>query len=180
MIVLHNELRLELQNDGESVRFVFNPEIPFGATLRSAKLADRLINANIDQHAQDTHARVEFTLPHAKSVLTIGYAGGVTLLPTRRQITVGETSKSIKITGIKLDGPVYSIDFDYLPGEVSNIELRTDWKIENLKGAGCELISRSLYRCAIETSGHGKAFENGNATLTFARDSLRTKRALTP
>ncbi len=168
-----NEIRLQMQNEGAPVEIVFDPEIPFGAKLRSAQLGKRSIAATLEPHPQDTHARVEFRLPHGNKLLTIGYTGGVAIIPEPPQLMIGEPSKAIKITGINLKGRVYTVAFDYLPSAISGFELRTSWTIKDVQGATFEAISPTLYRFTVSAPTHEKesnVYHHGKAVVTFAGD----------
>ena len=175
MVQSANEVRLQMQNEGVPVEIVFDPEIPFGAKLRSTQLGNRSIAATIEQHSQDTHAKVKFNLPHGNATLTIGYAGGVAIITDPPQLMIGETSKAIKITGVNLRDRVYTVDFDYLPSAVSSFDLRTPWKIKDAQGATFEAIAPAVYRLTVSVHAQEKephAYQHGKATVTFARDKL--------
>jgi hypothetical protein len=66
-----SELHLQVQNDGDTVRIVFNPEMPFGTKLRGARVGDHAIAATLEEHRQRSHARLEFDLPHGSKSLTV-------------------------------------------------------------------------------------------------------------
>src|ERR1700722_10567793 len=168
-----NQIRLDLQNEGAPVRMVFNPEIPLGAQLRSVRLGNTSIAAKLEQHSQDAHARMEFTLPHGNAVLTVEYKGGVAVVPTVPQLMVGEPSKAIKITGTTLTARVLTVDFDIVPSQASSLELRTPWKIKDVEGGTLKSISPELYRVAIHpaslpVSTEPDVFQHGKVVVTFA------------
>ena len=173
MVQSYGEIRLQMQNEGTPAEVVFDPEIPFGAKLRSAQLDSRSIAATLEQHPQDTHAKVEFTLPHGSALLIINYTGGVTIVPESPQLMIGESSKAIKITGVSLQGQVYTLDFDYLPLADSSFELRTPWTIQDAQGATFEVISPESYRFTVNATAEEKErhiYQHGKIILTFARD----------
>jgi len=176
MVRSSSEVRLELQNHGAPVEFVFDPEIPTGAKLGSAQLRQQSMAATpvtttLEGNAQDTHAKVGFTVPNGSAVLTIPYTGGVEIITEPADLMIGEPSKAIKITGVSLKGRVYSVDFDYVPSERSSFDVRTPWKIRDAQGASFEDISSNLYRLTISTSPREKqvdAYQHGKVVLTFA------------
>jgi len=171
MVQSSSEVRLELQNRGAPVEFVFDPEIPLGAKLGAAQLRQQSIPVTLEQNGQDTHAKVGFTVPNGSAVLTIPYTGGVEIITEPADLMIGEPSKAIKITGVSLKGRVYSVDFDYVPSERSSFDVRTPWKIRDAQGASFEDISSNLYRLTISTSPREKqvdAYQHGKVVLTFA------------
>lgn len=175
MIQSTNEVRLLMQNEGAPVEIAFDPEIPFGAKLEGAQLGSRSIPATLRRNSQDTHARVEFSLPRGSTLLTISYTGGVAIIPALPQPMIGDPSNTIKITGVSLNNRVYIVDFDYLPSAVSTFDLRTPWTIKEAQGAIFEAIAAAVYRFTVTPHASEKdlhAFQHGKATVTFANDGL--------
>jgi hypothetical protein len=129
LVQFAGEVRLQMQNEGVPVETIFDPEIPLGAKLRSAQLGNRSITATLEQHPQDTHAKVEFNMPHGSALLTIGYTGGVTRILDPPQVTIGETSKAIKVTRSESAGPSLYRGFR-LP-VVDTLQLRTSYALDN-------------------------------------------------
>jgi hypothetical protein len=159
------------------VEVVFDPEIPFGAKLGSAHFESRPVKVTLTQHPQDTHARVEFNLPHGSASLTIDYRGGVRMIDRPPQPMVGESTKAIKITGMSLKDRIYTVDFDFLPSAASSFELRTPWTIKNAEGATFEALSPGLYRITIRAPVDRKtkeppAYQHGKVILMFAGDKI--------
>jgi glycogen debranching enzyme len=170
LVASANEMRLRMQNEGGPVKILFDPEIPFGAKLGSARLGDQPIAATLEQHAQDTHAKVEFDLPHGNALFTIGYAGGVAIVLESPQLMIGDASKGIKITRINLQGKVYTVDFDYLPSSATSFELRTPWIIKDVQGAVFEAISPACYRFAVTVPApvkNQRTYQHGKVVVTF-------------
>lgn len=166
-----NEIRIQMQNEGAPVEVAFDPEIPLGAKLLTSHLGPQSISATLEGHAQDTHARVEFTLPHGKTSLSIGYEGGVAIVSDPTQLMIGDSSKAIKITGVRLKDRVYTIDIDYLPAEVNSFALRTPWTIQVAQGATLETVSPNLYRLTISEPTQLKKdsiYQHATVTITFA------------
>jgi hypothetical protein len=173
------EVRLQMQNEGPAVGIVFDPEIPLGAKLRDANLGGLSIPVTLEQNAQDTHAKVEFSLPHGEAVLTIGYVGGVSIISSPAQFMIGDSSKAIKVSGVNLTGRMYTVDFDYVPSSDSSFEVRTPWLITDAQGASFKIVSRNLYQITVRTASRGNEthpYQHGKVVLTFAsnrRDSGR-------
>jgi glycogen debranching enzyme len=175
MVQSAREVRLQMQNEGAPVEIVFDPEIPLGAKLTSARLGNRSIAATLERHPQDTHAKVEFSLPHGSMLLTIDYAGGIAILTDPPRLMIGEPSKAIKITGVNLKGRVYTVDFDHLPSTANRFELRTPWTIEDVRGATFEATSPDSYRFTVSAPIQEKeprAYRRGTVTVTFAHGRL--------
>ncbi|MCU1297637.1 MAG: hypothetical protein JWO91_1915 [Acidobacteriaceae bacterium] len=166
------KVRVQMQNEGPAVGMIFDPEIPLGAKLRGAKLGGISIPVTMEQNAQDTHAKVEFILPHGEAVLTIGYTSGVSIIPEPAQFMIGDSSKGIKVTGVNLRDRVYTVDFDYLTSSESSFELRTPWQITDAQGASFKIISHDLYQITVRAPDGAKEtnrYRAGKVVLTFAQ-----------
>ena len=170
MVQSTTEIRLEMQNEGVPVAIAFDPAIPLGAKLLGAHLGQHSISATPEEHTQDTHAKVEFTLLHGKMLLSMSYAGGVTIISNPPQLMIGEPSKAIRVTGVSLKNRVYRIDIDYLPGDASSFELRTPWTIKDAQGATLETVSPNFYRLTVSVPAQEKkagVYQHATVTITF-------------
>ena len=144
-----HEIRLQMQNAGAPVQMVFDPELPFGAALRGVQIGNRSITAKLEQNPQDTHAKVDFTLPAGSTLLTLGYTGGAAIVPASWRPMMGEPSGAIKITALSLSGRVLVIELDHPISVSSSFELRTPWVIKDIHGAALEPVAPSLYRVTL-------------------------------
>ena len=137
-LVLHRTaqgLTLSIDNGGNDLRLVFAPELPLGAHLGAAKLADKPIPAALESHPQETDARVVFTAPHGKSELRIGYDGGVSVIAVPPMPKLGEASSGVHIIGIKLAGNVLTIDADVRADRASHLRVQSTWHVASVVGA---------------------------------------------
>jgi len=167
-----DEMRLQMQNDGAPVKIIFDPEIPFGAKLRSARLQGKPIAATLEQHPQDTHAKVELELPHGNESLTIDYAGGVAIVPESPLVRIGEPSQTLKITKVSLQGELYTVDFDYLASSAATFDFRTPWLVKNSRGAAFKATAPGWYRFAADGRSQMKLnhnYQHGEVTIVLAR-----------
>ena len=164
-----DEMALHIRNEGSPVRMSFDPELPLGARLRSARIDEREVVATLVQHSQDTHAHVVFDLPRGDVVLRIGYTGGVAIVPAALRPVIGEASRAMKIVSVSLKDRVYAIELDHVISESAHFELRTPWKIEDVRGAAFKAVAPSSYRFEIAASGEQKrAYRRSKVLVTFA------------
>jgi glycogen debranching enzyme len=171
-----NEVRLDIENGGAPVDVIFDPEIPFGATVGSVQLASGRVAATLEQHPQDTHVKVEFHLPHGSSSLTIHYTGGIALILPPPELMIGEPSQAIKITGVNLRGNIYTLNFDYLPSAASSFDLRTPWIVTGSEGATFKALSPGTYRVTVsaprgQSAEESHIYQHGTIRLTFAGEA---------
>ena len=175
-----DEIRLQMQNAGAPVQMVFDPELPFGATLRAVQIGNRSIDAKLEQNPQDTHAKVDFTLPPGSTLLTLGYRGGIAIVAPAWRPAIGEPSGAIKITALSLTGRVFVIALDHLISASSSFELRTPWVIKDIQGAALEPVGPSLYRVTLSArtrDAEPHSYQRSKVILRFT-DSTSTLPAL--
>ena len=166
-----SEVRLQAKNDGPAVNFLFSPEIPLGAKMRSAQLGPSAIRATIQQNAQDSHAKIKFALPHGETSVTIHYEGGVTLIPDPPHPLVGDASQAIKVTGITLQGRTLTVDFDFVPSANSSFEIRTPWAIDKVQGGTLQSVAPGSYRCTVHAVAGGqepRVYRHGKVSITLS------------
>jgi len=118
------EIQLQIQNLGAPVTLEFSPQLPLGAT-----------GTQVQQNQQDTHARMDLTVPRGDSTHTVRFSGGVCLVATVPRPLVGEPSRGLKFTGITLRDRTLTVELDRVSEAEANFQLRTPWKIAGAGGA---------------------------------------------
>jgi hypothetical protein len=165
-----DEIRLEARNEGTPITLVFDPELPFGAQLKGARVGNLHTAVNLEQNRQDTHARLQIGLPRGNTLLTIGYAGGVAIVPASVQPSIGEPSAAIKVIGVTLQDRVFTIELDHLVSAPSSFELRTPWAIKDAQGADFATTAPSVYRFTVNaTAQDGRhEYDRSKVVVRFA------------
>jgi glycogen debranching enzyme len=152
---VRNGLELETENSGSPVDLLWAPEIPLGAHLSGAQLDGKPINVRLEEHAQDTHATLTFKVPHGKSHCLIRYEGGVLLSVSDAAPLLGEPSKQIKITSVAYKPASLVVDADVSrDAPNSTVELRTNEKVLNVRGAKLRLVSDGVYELLVDPEGN--------------------------
>jgi glycogen debranching enzyme len=150
-----NGLELETENFGSPVDLLWAPEIPLGAHLSGAELEGKSINVREEEHAQDTHATLNFKVPHGKSHCLIRYEGGVLLSVSGAAPLLGEPSKQIKITSVTYKPASLLVEAEVSPDAPnSTIELRTEQKNLKVHGAKLTPVSDGLYDLVVDPAGN--------------------------
>lgn len=161
-------VELRIANAGAPIRMTFEPEIPLGAELRSARLNKEEIGTKLVISPQDTHVLAEFDVPRGDVVLRIGYSGGISIVTPPPRPLIGETSRAMKVVGVNLKARTYTVDIDHLASEPARFELRTPWRIENVGGAEYEATSASSYALTIDASPKGqRAYRRSKVIVSF-------------
>jgi glycogen debranching enzyme len=163
-------IELRIKNDGAPLRMSFDPELPLGAELRSARLNEQEIAATLVSHSQDSHAHAEFDVAQGDAVLRIGYSGGVSIITSTPRPLIGNTSREMKVVGVSLQRRTYTMEVDHLTSEQTRFELHTPWGIENVSGARFEEVSRSSYALTIDKSpdAETRAYRRSKVIVSFA------------
>lgn len=128
-------ITLYIDNPGSPFAFVFNPELPLGASLGHAYLNLQTITATLEQHPQETDAHVTFNVPHGSSELRIEIQGGVSIVADAAVPALGEPDQGIHIIGAHLEGTALTIDADVPIGIESRLRLKTTWQSTGAQGA---------------------------------------------
>jgi hypothetical protein len=163
-------IRLQIENSGEPIQMTFAPQLPLGATLSEAKFAGRTISATVEQHPQDTHARVELTVPHGSAAVTMAYSGGVSIVPLPSPPLVGEASKGLKIIGLHLQGRMLTVGIDH-PNGGASFELHTSWRIAGAQGATLAPIAPGIQRLTIAPGAEEPpAFTRSTISVKFTEN----------
>ncbi len=118
------EIQLQIENRGAPVTLEFNPQLPLGAT-----------GPGVEQHPQDTHARLDLAVPAGESTHSVRFSGGVCLVAPGPRPLVGESSRGFKLTGMHLRDRTLTLELDRVSADEAHFELRTAWKIAGAHGA---------------------------------------------
>jgi glycogen debranching enzyme len=140
---------LEIVNNGSSVHFVYSPEIPLDSKLSGAILNGKPIHARLEEHSQDTHATVDVDLPHGTSHLSLAYSGGVSLILPLAHPLLGDSSRAMKVIGVKMRGTSYIVDAQVDSASASSFQLRSDRKVLAVHDAIWKALSSDTYALTI-------------------------------
>ncbi len=139
-------------NSGDPIHLIYSPEIPLGSTLKGARLNGKPIHARLEEHNQDAHAMIDLELPHGTSHFTLSYSGGVSLILPQVRPLIGDSSRAMKLIGVRLNGSTYTIDSQVDYSQSSNFQLRTDRKIIAVHGAAWKPLTADTYNLTVPAS----------------------------
>jgi glycogen debranching enzyme len=149
-------LELKTENTGGPVDLRFSPEIPFGAHLTGAVWDGRSVQVEEEDHPDDTHAALRFTVPRGKSLCLIRFEGGVQVSVDGPPPLVGESSRHTRITSISHRGRSLVLAVDVLGDTpMASIELRTSERPSRVRGAALHAVSGEVYRLDVTTPTSG-------------------------
>ena len=153
-------LQLDVVNDGDAVKFLFEPEIPLGARALTAQWNGKPVVVTAEPHSQDQHASVSFTAAHGSTRCLLRYTGGVGIITEQPSPLLGDASRGLKITGVQLSSGLLTVNAD-VPASGASLELETAWKPEVLEGRnsmrlGANLVQLGSRRYQVALAGGQK------------------------
>lgn len=128
-------LTLHIENPGPACSLIFLPQLPLGAHVGSASLDGEPISMTLEEHPEETDARMSLTAAHGTSELRIKVLGGVSIIPVLSRLQLGEASTGVRIVATNLAKNILNIEADVRSDRVSEIQLQTGWAIARVQGA---------------------------------------------
>lgn len=141
---------VEVDNDGEPVAVDFDPEIPLGARVLGAEVDGTAHPASVEPHAQDQHARLDFTAAHGVTRAVIRYAGGVRLAPIQPEPQVGDASRNLKIVSASWADGALKLRAYVADPDRAAIDLITPMKPAGAQGAHVTPLGPGRWRLTLE------------------------------
>ncbi len=145
-------LQLKIVNSGAPVELLFEPGLPLGAQIAGADLNGNRIQASLEQHSQDSDARIEMQIPSGTATLNVRYHGGISLVLPESHPLPGDPSTNIKVIQQKLSGIDYVLDAEVDPTRATTFRLVTPWKIVAVHGASLRSSAADNYEFTIPPS----------------------------
>ncbi len=128
-------LTLRIRNPGSDCSLIFSPELPLGTHLGRVTLGGQAVDVKLEQHPQETRARMVLPVPHGKTALRMEVEGGVTLIADAPHPKLGEASSGVRVVGTTFADNVLTIEADVRSDRLSRIQLQTGWGIAKVEGA---------------------------------------------
>jgi glycogen debranching enzyme len=147
-----DSLDLDIENQGPPTTVLFNPRIPLGAQLLSARFMQHKVDTAIESLGSDEHLRVTLDVPSGESHLHLAFAGGISISLASEPLQVGAASTAPKIVSVHLDGKVLQLACDVNAGHDAILSLRTPWKIVEHPGATVRPLAENEYEVRIAAS----------------------------
>jgi len=166
-----NSLDLEIQNDGQPLKLVYEPRIPFGARLTKADLNGHSVRAEVRHFPEEDQAHLEIDVPSGSSHCLLRFAGGVSIIPPAHSLQIGDVSTGLKITNLKWSNNTLYIDADFSSAIETTFQLKTPLKIAAAKGATMQAISNDSYELSVRpaTSSESRsAYSSSKIEVAFA------------
>jgi glycogen debranching enzyme len=137
-------LTLTIDNSGAPFQLAFAPEIPLGARIEGAELEHRPISAALEDHPQESVAKVLLDAPHGKSEMHIDWQGGVSVIAESPPLLTGRPSSGVHVIGVELEGSVLTIAADVPSDRESRLQLQTGWAVVKAEGAVARPVAEGL------------------------------------
>jgi glycogen debranching enzyme len=160
-------LTLAIDNTGPPCAFEFAPELPLGARITHAELNHQPIDASIDNHPQETDARIALTVGHGRSELSLDVERGVTLLQTPPTPQLGQLPGGVHIVDMTLTGRTLTLAADVPADRDAHIYLGTKWTLENVDGATVKPLNDGRLDVLFPAGTGTEPFQRVHTVLTF-------------
>ena len=103
-------LTLEIDNPGLPIAIDFSPQLPLGATLRTATVDGRPSAVLLEQHDYDRHARVRVTAATGTTAVQISIADGILVMPMTSKAELGQRSRNPILANARLADDVLVLE----------------------------------------------------------------------
>ena len=161
-------LTLHINEVGKRVHFQFSPAIPFGAGKVRASVNGRTVQAKLETHEQDQHVEVDFDAPMGESVVKLEFQGGVGIDLPAPSPMLGDKSRTLKISLVKMADRQLVMKLDVIPAEGNSFELRTERNVIEVKGAVSQKIGEDVYRLTLPPQ-EGREYESREIVVNFKK-----------
>jgi glycogen debranching enzyme len=138
-------LDLEITNEGGPAKILFEPQIPLGAQIHGAEFQNHEVVAETERFEEEENAKVELEAPTGKSHFRLRFTGGVSVILKPPTPALGDSSRGMKLIGIRLQDQTLTIDADVKLGSDSSFEVQTPWKVVTARGATVTALQDSRY-----------------------------------
>jgi glycogen debranching enzyme len=163
---------LDIRNDGDATRMVFEPQIPIGAHLLSAEFRGSMVSATPELFSEDEHVRMILDIPPGESHCHLRFDGGISIIPNRQILHVGNPSSNMKLTNIHLHDHTLSIEADIHPSGNTTFTISTQWKIVSQEGAIVHVLPGDQYKITLTAESgaisNSLGYIHTHAVLTLA------------
>jgi hypothetical protein len=166
-----NSLDLEIQNDGQPVKLVYEPRIPLRARLTKVDLNGHTVKGDVRHFPEEDQAHLEIDVPSGSSHCQLRFSGGVSIIPQVHPLQIGDVSTGMKVTGLKWSDNTLHIDADFFSATETTFQLKTPLRIAAAKGATVRPISDDSYELTVKPAMSPEsrsAYESSKIEVSFA------------
>lgn len=165
---------LRINNHGSATELRFRPEIPAGAHLLGATFQGRKSPVHAEIFSADQHASVAVDLPPGASHLHIAFKGGISIIPQKQPLYVGEPGRGLKLINTHLQrqtqGQALTVTADVSPAAINSFRIRTPWKLTSHTGVTVSPLPGNEYEVTFPpdpATTHSTGYHRASATLVF-------------
>ena len=173
-LTLHQQidgLQLDILNNGESTAISFEPQIPLGARILSARCDGRNVKSTVQANAEDEHAMLSVEARPGTTSCSVQIEGGVSVIVPQTDPELGNASVGMKITHLELKADRLLLDADAIATRKNIFEVQTPWTLSNVEGGVVHLLSPHLYEVQVDRTKEVRAsdsYQSVHLEMTFA------------
>ncbi len=146
----HRGLSLEVDNPGADVNIDFDPALPLGAVLEDASVDGVAAVAQLEQHDQDSHARLRFAARRGTTHARIDFTGGIGVRIPSRQLRLGDPSSALKIVSATYANGAIAVDAWVMDPDHASFILSTGRRPVGADGASIGVLGGTDYAIRLE------------------------------
>ncbi len=143
---------LALESQGEPIKLEFEPLLPLGASLGHAQFNGASTASSLENHPQETRARIELALPHGHSDLSLTYSGGISISLPHAPLLAGDASSGLRILTARIANSNFMIDADAPCDRASRIRLSSPRKLASPADAHLQPLAANTFAATIPVS----------------------------
>ncbi len=163
-----DELSLRILTSGPPVHIRYDPEIPLGARIQSARGCGRRIEAKQQQKSADQHVMADIVVPQGTCEISLRYRDGVSIIMPAPQPSLGDPSTGMKLTTLTLAGNILHLGLDVVPVRQNRIQLRTDRTVNSASGAEISKVASDSYELSLPRTSGADAYQHLQVSVSFS------------
>ncbi|HEX7120272.1 MAG TPA: GH116 family glycosyl hydrolase [Longimicrobiales bacterium] len=110
------------------------PALPLGAHVARVTVNGRDAAVHVEETAYDVHPVVELALID-EAIVEIEFSGGVEVVPPTERLRLGQPSQGLRVLDFRRERGDYVLLLEGIAGRSYPLELRTEARIRNVRGA---------------------------------------------
>ncbi|HAK94344.1 MAG TPA: hypothetical protein DCM87_04915 [Planctomycetes bacterium] len=114
-----------LRGAGPPIELVLAPRLPAGAVVREAAVDGKACDWRVEADGTGTVVHIAFAHPGGRKSARITFSGGIECLPVDEEVPSGGTSRNLRLIEAALDGDVWLMTVEGLPGRDYFVEILT-------------------------------------------------------
>jgi glycogen debranching enzyme len=162
-------LRLRIENEGASLHLSFAPRLPLGAKLENATACGHRAIPRLQAYEADTHAAMDFALPHGSCDVTLQFREALALLMPAPHPSLGQSSTAMKLTSARMKENKLELGLDFVASQENKLQIRSARPIAHATHANVRRLSSDLYEVAVLPSDDSQNYQHVQVIVSLGK-----------